>query len=134
MPTAEKKMVLGAFLPEYKPGKFPFFVAKLSCERHDSTNFAEKFIHQNILAYHTPRTIGRFALDLVAAFLRIGWLDCAENASEAGQGGRRLMAKTKANMEKVAWSGRLLAIQPRIRLTRSFACDYPELLIKCNLV
>lgn len=30
------------------------------------------------------------------------------------------MAKTKANMEKVAWSGRILAIQPRIRLTRSF--------------
>ena len=30
------------------------------------------------------------------------------------------MAKTKANMEKVAWSGRLLAVQPRIRLTRSF--------------
>jgi hypothetical protein len=30
------------------------------------------------------------------------------------------MAKTKANMEKVAWSGRLLAVQPRIRITRSF--------------
>jgi hypothetical protein len=30
------------------------------------------------------------------------------------------MAKTKANMEKVAWSGRLMAVQPRIRLTRSF--------------
>ena len=26
----------------------------------------------------------------------------------------------KANMEKLAWSGRLVAVQPRIRLTRSF--------------
>ncbi len=34
--------------------------------------------------------------------------------------GRRLMARTKANLEKVAWSGRLVAVQPRIRLTRSF--------------
>ena len=34
--------------------------------------------------------------------------------------GRRLMAKTKANLEKVAWSGHLVAVQPRIRLTRSF--------------
>lgn len=30
------------------------------------------------------------------------------------------MARTKANLEKVAWSGRLVAVQPRIRLTRSF--------------
>lgn len=30
------------------------------------------------------------------------------------------MARTKANMKKVAWSGRLVAVQPRIRLTRSF--------------
>jgi hypothetical protein len=30
------------------------------------------------------------------------------------------MARTKANMEKVAWSGRLVAVQPRIRLIRSF--------------
>jgi len=30
------------------------------------------------------------------------------------------MAKAKADMEEVAWSGRLLAVQPRIRLTRSF--------------
>ena len=31
-----------------------------------------------------------------------------------------LMARTKTNLEKVAWSGRLVAVQPRIRLTRSF--------------
>jgi hypothetical protein len=30
------------------------------------------------------------------------------------------MAKTKTNMDKEAWSGRLLAVQPRIRLIRSF--------------
>jgi hypothetical protein len=30
------------------------------------------------------------------------------------------MARSKANMEKVAWSGRLVAVQPRIRLTRFF--------------
>ena len=30
------------------------------------------------------------------------------------------MARTKANMEKVAWKGSLLAVQPRIRLMRSF--------------
>ncbi|MBW2307464.1 MAG: hypothetical protein JRG73_11065 [Deltaproteobacteria bacterium] len=30
------------------------------------------------------------------------------------------MARMKADMEKVAWLGRLVAVQPRIRLTRSF--------------
>ena len=30
------------------------------------------------------------------------------------------MMKTKVNMEKVAWSGRVVSIQPRIRLMRSF--------------
>jgi hypothetical protein len=30
------------------------------------------------------------------------------------------MVRTKANLEKVAWSGHLVAVQPRIRLTRSF--------------
>lgn len=30
------------------------------------------------------------------------------------------MARTKANLEKVAWSGRLVAVQPRIRHIRSF--------------
>ncbi|MBW2109185.1 MAG: hypothetical protein JRI36_11060 [Deltaproteobacteria bacterium] len=30
------------------------------------------------------------------------------------------MVRTKANMEKVAWSGRILSVQPRIRLLRSF--------------
>jgi hypothetical protein len=30
------------------------------------------------------------------------------------------MARTKSNLEKVAWRGRLVAVQPRIRLTRSF--------------
>jgi hypothetical protein len=33
---------------------------------------------------------------------------------------RRLMARTKANLEKVPWSGHLVAVQARIRLTRSF--------------
>ena len=30
------------------------------------------------------------------------------------------MARTKADKEKVAWSGRVVAVQPRIRLMRSF--------------
>jgi len=30
------------------------------------------------------------------------------------------MVKTKANMEKIAWSGRIVSVQPRIRLMRSF--------------
>jgi hypothetical protein len=30
------------------------------------------------------------------------------------------MARAKANIEKVAWSGRVVAVQPRIRLMRSF--------------
>jgi len=30
------------------------------------------------------------------------------------------MARTKAEMKKVAWLGRLMAVQPRIRLMRSF--------------
>jgi hypothetical protein len=30
------------------------------------------------------------------------------------------MARAKANIEKVAWSGRIVAVQPRIRLMRSF--------------
>ncbi len=30
------------------------------------------------------------------------------------------MTRAKANMEKVAWSGRIVAVQPRIRLLRSF--------------
>jgi len=35
-------MVLGTSLPEFNPDKFPFFLTKLSCARHDNTNFAEK--------------------------------------------------------------------------------------------
>jgi len=46
-------MVLGIPLPKYKLGKFPFFVTKLSCGRHDSTNFAEKVIDVN---YFFPST------------------------------------------------------------------------------
>jgi len=30
------------------------------------------------------------------------------------------MARTKTSMDKVTWSGRIVAVQPRIRLTRSF--------------
>lgn len=30
------------------------------------------------------------------------------------------MMKTRVNTEKVAWSGRIVSIQPRIRLMRSF--------------
>ena len=40
--------------------------------------------------------------------------------SATNQRDRRTMAKVRADVEKVAWSGRLVAIQPRIRLTRSF--------------
>ena len=36
------------------------------------------------------------------------------------QGSKRPMADMKTNKEKVAWTGRLLAVQPRIRLMRSF--------------
>jgi hypothetical protein len=33
---------------------------------------------------------------------------------------KRLMADAKAGMEKISWAGRIVAVQPRIRLMRSF--------------
>ena len=48
----QSKMFLGIPLPVYKPGKFPFFITKLSGGRHDSANFAEKVIFPKFLAYH----------------------------------------------------------------------------------
>jgi hypothetical protein len=37
-------MVLRIPLPGFKPGKFPLLVTKLSCGRHDSTDFGGKDI------------------------------------------------------------------------------------------
>src|SRR5659263_103669 len=48
----QSKMVLKIPLPVYEPGRFPFFITKLSCARYDSINFAEKVIFPKFLAYH----------------------------------------------------------------------------------
>jgi hypothetical protein len=57
-------MVLGTPLPEYKPGKFPFFVTKFFYGRNDSTNFNEKEFSLNF--WHTTSLGSRFFVRLLA--------------------------------------------------------------------